>query len=947
MIKEVIENIRKSHCDLCLRKKVLLIVSISILISMLLSIAVAGLMTKRRFEENTKDRFAFTSSLVKINIQRFFQDIASNFERFSDDIEINRDTIASLNAFKPRRSNFYKLFYLLNDFAAQYNIEQISVHFASLNSEGKYQLYGVALPKEDHVFSFSTKKDENGKGLAEISRDQFGFFSLKGGGVDNYDFKFPTEAKGADLSFDYLKTADGFYIDINYPIINKFIGLKTPLEEMDTGFTYLGMTYGVIRAFLRVPPTFLDKLEKETGVNLNVFSNSGEHLLGDIPLRKTELAKLKKKVLFPLNVDGKSYLNFLRDLRIGKEKNPGLILMSILESTLLNELIYTVVVLFLVIITFSCIAILVASDFLQRSLVQPLLATITVVKGISEGDREKVVNVKGNDEIGILGNSINKMQKDLNQAFATIEHQNHTLELKVNQRTKELHQRTNDIEAMLQNIPQGVFTLIEEGMIHHEYSKYLNLILDKDEIANKNIMDVLFENSDLGDDKKNQIDSVIKLSVGESPATYLFNVAILPSVISYISDKGIKKILELSWNHIVDKDLDIVSKILVTVKDVTKLKDLEEKSQKQRAELLMIGQIINLSEQNFHKIMMQAHDVVAMNRYVIKNTDSYDEKRMEELLRNMHTLKGSARAFGLTFIADEAHACENSYDQLRVMTEKVWEKDLLLKDLQSVDDSINTYKSIHDKKLKKSSSLGDSMLISKKIYSDIKKVIDDTNWEWVPSAKESMFALKNLLDNIGTTPFEESFHGILKALPDLAKDLNKLAPKVIIDGEGIYLNEIEEMFLKDIFIHLFRNSVYHGIETESVRREKGKAGFGVIRIIARKRKEGLEICYFDDGRGLDIEKISLIAKDRGILSEVGNVADEEIAKLIFISGLTTASHVDMTAGRGAGLDAVKQKVAQMGAVIRLKLIDNELSEDNLRPFEYIIQMPRQKQDKVV
>ena len=74
----------------------------------------------------------------------------------------------------------------------------------------------------------------------------------------------------------------------------------------------------------------------------------------------------------------------------------------------------------------------------------------------------------------------------------TIEEQNRTLEQKVRERTSELKQKNEDVAVMMANLHQGLFTIMSGGVVHHEYSKHLEDILETKNIANRNFMDLLF-----------------------------------------------------------------------------------------------------------------------------------------------------------------------------------------------------------------------------------------------------------------------------------------------------------------------------------------------------------------------------------------------------------------------------------------------------------------------
>ena len=76
--------------------------------------------------------------------------------------------------------------------------------------------------------------------------------------------------------------------------------------------------------------------------------------------------------------------------------------------------------------------------------------------------------------------------------------QNATLEQRVAERTAQLTQKTNDINAMLQNMKLGVCTVVPGSRIHPEYSDYMRTIFGINEFTGKEVGEALLGNSRLG-----------------------------------------------------------------------------------------------------------------------------------------------------------------------------------------------------------------------------------------------------------------------------------------------------------------------------------------------------------------------------------------------------------------------------------------------------------------
>ena len=157
-----------------------------------------------------------------------------------------------------------------------------------------------------------------------------------------------------------------------------------------------------------------------------------------------------------------------------------------------------------------------------------------------------------------------------------IEEQNRTLEQKVEERTVALAAKTNDISSMLMNMHQGLFTVMEGGIIHHEYAAYLEKIFETEQIANRNVMDLLFAGSDLGSNALDQVKTALDALIGSDEMMFDFNSHLLVTEVSITMNDGSTKILEFDWDPIVLDDE--INKIMVTVRDVTELKATAKRS---------------------------------------------------------------------------------------------------------------------------------------------------------------------------------------------------------------------------------------------------------------------------------------------------------------------------------------------------------------------------------
>ena len=112
--------------------------------------------------------------------------------------------------------------------------------------------------------------------------------------------------------------------------------------------------------------------------------------------------------------------------------------------------------------------------------------------------------------------------------------------------------------------------------------------------------------------------------------------------------------------------------------------------------------------------------------------------------------------------------------------------------------------------------------------------------------------------------------------------------------------------LSDSLMHLVRNAVDHGIEPPTEREAAGKQPQATVRLHAMQLGSEVIIAVTDDGRGIDVDRVSRQADRHGI--DTGGMSEEELLGLTFQAGLSTTQFVTDISGRGVGLDVVRTNV---------------------------------------
>jgi chemotaxis protein histidine kinase CheA/ActR/RegA family two-component response regulator len=147
---------------------------------------------------------------------------------------------------------------------------------------------------------------------------------------------------------------------------------------------------------------------------------------------------------------------------------------------------------------------------------------------------------------------------------------------------------------------------------------------------------------------------------------------------------------------------------------------------------------------------------------------------------------------------------------------------------------------------------------------------------------------------------------------ELAAELGK---KVQLHIEGTE-NEIDKNIietLSEVFLHMVRNALDHGIEKPEERRLKNKHETGRISIHCSRESGNMKILISDDGRGIDPEDIRRKLVEGGVLTATvaGSLSQEELTNYIFRNGFSTSKTVNNISGRGVGMDAVRNSIDQL------------------------------------
>ncbi len=181
--------------------------------------------------------------------------------------------------------------------------------------------------------------------------------------------------------------------------------------------------------------------------------------------------------------------------------------------------------------------------------------------------------------------------------------------------------------------------------------------------------------------------------------------------------------------------------------------------------------------------------------------------------------------------------------------------------------------------------------------------------------------IQNNALNMRLIPLES----IMLKFKRLVRDLSHKQKKEIIfktDGTDTELDKTIIDRLAEPLMHIFRNSIDHGIEPPEERIKLGKSRKGKIKLYASHESGNVIIQIHDDGRGINPELIRKKAIEKGLIKSDEKLSKKEIIKLIFTPRFSTTNKTTSISGRGIGMDIIRKKILDVRGEVD---IDSEVN----------------------
>jgi two-component system, chemotaxis family, sensor kinase CheA len=164
---------------------------------------------------------------------------------------------------------------------------------------------------------------------------------------------------------------------------------------------------------------------------------------------------------------------------------------------------------------------------------------------------------------------------------------------------------------------------------------------------------------------------------------------------------------------------------------------------------------------------------------------------------------------------------------------------------------------------------------------------------------------------------------VLNKFPRVVRDLALACGKKVrfeMDGQETELDKTLIEAIRDPLTHMVRNAIDHGIEAPAIRKSHNKPEEGRLRMDAFHEGGKVIIEIADDGGGIDVARV----RDKAIHAKLitpesaARMSRQELLRLIFLPGFSTADRVTQFSGRGVGMDVVRTNIEKIGGAVDIE-----------------------------
>jgi len=457
----------------------------------------------------------------------------------------------------------------------------------------------------------------------------------------------------------------------------------------------------------------------------------------------------------------------------------------------------------------------------------------------------------------------------------------------------------DEIAAMKDSMKIGLFFMDQNYVIQDHYSRYLEEMLSEEDLFGKLFTDIIaasVTSSEL-ESIKDYFGMVIERSYDQE---MLDDINPLNELYYVNARTGDRKVFQFSFAT-VERHGEVF--LLVTVYDITARVELQqrlaEEETKRQEEMASFFELVQVQPDVFNDFMEDMEFEFDSIDAVLKDDTISTHDVLIKVYQSIHAIKSNAVILGLNIFGNKVHNLESKIKKLRETEGAVPFEEMLnlAMEVEKISQEKEGFRDIINKL--QSYSSGDGKMQNVKVLTE----------------------------------------SLSRAVNKAAEDMEKQVKFIADDIEPEAIAKGPRRIMKEILMQLIRNAVVHGIEKPDVRKEKGKNETGVIGLSIKMTEDHsqIQLKLSDDGKGLDYNKISERAVANKIIKEQDAKNKDALLRAIFAPGFSTAATEGLHAGRGIGLNLVKDRVKEVNGHIKL-----HSETDKGLVFYIFIPVPKEK-----
>jgi two-component system chemotaxis sensor kinase CheA len=309
-------------------------------------------------------------------------------------------------------------------------------------------------------------------------------------------------------------------------------------------------------------------------------------------------------------------------------------------------------------------------------------------------------------------------------------------------------------------------------------------------------------------------------------------------------------------------------------------KRLAEEESKRQEEIRGLFELLQVEQKTFSDFIEDTEYEFDRVNEKLKDKKLPPQDLLVEIYQSVHAIKSNSLIVGLSSFGEKLHGLETEIKELRQ------------KDQISFNDMLHI-----------TVELGNRMRDKDKIL-------------------EMVTRLQSFHSGSGETfkgDHDVFMEALLKACDNAAADLQKKTRFTVEAFDADALIHGQRRVMKEILTQLVRNAVYHGNEAPEERNRLGKDETGRLSLSVTVEGDTIRMTLKDDGRGLNFDKIAAKAEVLGLIKNEEDKTNKQfLSNIIFWPGFSTSDTENVHAGRGIGLNLIRDRIKEIHGTIKLR-----------------------------